>query len=148
MPFPHRYDVSLQRFAPSRAKIAAPPRVTLVGGPPPEFRGDAEDWSPEHLLCSALGLCLFTTFEALAARAGIELYDWRCDVAGVLDKTAQGLRFTSFTTTVDLTVAAVDTARARDVMDRAKQSCIVSNALDVPVTVDARIWEHDQRAHG
>lgn len=145
--FPHRYETTILRTSASRATIAAPPRPPLAAGPPPEFRGDASTWSPEHLLCSALGACLFTTFEALAARDKIDVVAWSSNVVGVLDKTQHGLRFTSFTVTVDITVNRIDAVRAQGVLDRAKHSCIVSNALAVPVTVDAHIWEHDHRAH-
>lgn len=143
--FPHRYTTTSTRIAPSRATIEAPPRPSLTGGPPPEFRGDATTWSPEHLLCAAAALCLFTTFEAYAARDKLAIVDWRDAITGVLDKTKDGLRFTSFTIEVDLTVDAADVVRAKAILDRAKQDCIVSNALAVPVTVDARIWEDDRR---
>lgn len=145
--FPHRYETTILRTGPSRATVSAPPRAELSAGPPPEFRGDASTWSPEHLLCSALGLCLFTTFEALAQRDKIEVVAWSSSVTGVLDKTEHGLRFTSFTVTVEITVDRADVVRAQAVLDRAKQSCIITNALAVPVTVDAHIWEHDHRAH-
>lgn len=143
-----RFETTLLRTAASRATITAPPRAPIPVGPPPEFRGDASTWSPEHLLCSALGACLFATFEALAARDKIDVVAWTSNVTGVLDKTEHGLRFTSFTVTVDITVARVDVARAQHALERAKQSCIVSNALAVPVVVEAHIWENDHRAHG
>jgi organic hydroperoxide reductase OsmC/OhrA len=134
-------------MAPSRAHVEAPPRAPLVGGPPPEFGGDPTTWSPEHLLCSALGLCLFTTFEALAAHDKLFVIGWQDDVTGVLDKTGSGLRFTSFNIDVELTVAAEDVTRAEATLARAKHHCIISNALSVPITLSTQIWEHDQRAH-
>jgi organic hydroperoxide reductase OsmC/OhrA len=145
--FPHRYETTIVRTQPARATISAPPRPPIAAGPPPEFRGDASTWSPEHLLCAALGACLFATFEAFAVRDKIAVVAWTSNVTGVLDKTEHGLRFTSFTVAVEITVDRVDVARAQQALDLAKKSCIVSNALAVPVTIDAHIWEHDHRAH-
>jgi len=137
--FPHRYTATLSRIGPSTARIDASPRPALTGGPPPEFGGAAEPWSPEHLLVSSLGLCLYTTFEALARREQLALGGWRATVEGVLDKTAHGLAFTGFRMEVDLQVAAADVERARVVLERARSQCIVTNALRAPVEVIARV---------
>lgn len=145
--FPHPYTATVTRIGPSRASVEAPPRAPLIGTPPPELHGDAEAWSPEHLLCSALGLCVFATFEAFAARDKLAVVDYRDTVTGMLDKTAGGLAFTSFTVAVEITVAAADAERARALMDRAKKHCIISKALQVPVTIETQIWEAAVRAH-
>lgn len=146
--FPHPYTATVSRIAHARARIEAPPRAPLVGGPPPELGGDATTWSPEHLLCSALGLCLFATFEAYALREQLDVIDWRDTATGMLDRTSGGLAFTSFSIDVELTVDRGDVARAEAILERAKRHCIVSNALGVPVHVEARIAAHDLRAHG
>lgn len=145
--FPHTYTATVTRIGQSRARVEAPPRAPLIGTPPPELHGDAEAWSPEHLLCSALGLCVFATFDAFAARDKLEVIDYRDTVTGVLDKTAGGLAFTSLTVAVEITVAPADIERARDLMQRAKPHCIVSKALAVPVTVETQIWEAAHRVH-
>lgn len=140
-PFPHHYRIAQARTAASRARITAGDRPPLAGGPPPEFGGDAEAWTPEHLLLSAIGLCLLTTFDALAARSPLEVLDWRAETAAVLDRTPVGLSFTSITVDVELTVASGDADRARALLDRAQGQCLVSNALRVPVAVRARVVE-------
>lgn len=126
--------------------IESPPRPSLTGGPPPEFHGDPLNWSPEHLLVSALGLCLFATFEALAARENIAVYSWRDVTTGVLDRTSSGLAFKSFTIEVEITVAPADVERTRETLERAHRSCIVSKALAIPVTIEPHIWSHQERA--
>ena len=131
-PFPHHYDVRL--FAGNgSATLAGGSRPDIVGGPPPEFDGRADWWSPEHLLLSAAGLCLMTTFQAFAARAGLPVEGYESRVDGVLDKTAAGLAFTSIAITVDLRVAETDRTRAEQLLQSAKRHCIVANALKTPV---------------
>lgn len=145
--FPHPYTATVTRIGQSRASVEAPPRAPLIGTPPPELHGDAEAWSPEHLLCSSLGLCVFATFEAFAARDKLAVVDYRDTVTGMLDKTAGGLAFTSFTVAVEITVAPADAERARALMERTQKHCIVSKALQVPVTFEVQIWEAAVRAH-
>src|SRR5205814_3587713 len=85
-PFPHHYDVHL--FAGNEGAIlAAANRPDIVGGPPPEFDGKQEWWSPEHLLLSSVALCLMTTFQAFARRARLHVAGYESRVEGVLDKT-------------------------------------------------------------
>jgi organic hydroperoxide reductase OsmC/OhrA len=138
-PFPHRYTSTVTRIVPGQAEIEAPPRPPIVGGPPPEFDGHPHLWSPEHLLLSALGLCLFTTFEVLAQRDRLDVVCWRETVTGTLEKTSIGLRFTSFQIEVQVEVADGQLERTRRLLDRAHQLCIISNALNIPVAVVPRI---------
>jgi organic hydroperoxide reductase OsmC/OhrA len=145
--FPHRYMSTITRVGHSIATIDAPPRAPLSGGPPPELNGDPRAWSPEHLLVSALGLCLFATFESFAAREHIVVYDWRDAVSGVVDRTPSGLEFRSFTIDVEVTVAPADIERTREVLDRARRYCVISKALAVPVKIESHVWSHDERAH-
>ena len=133
-PFPHRYSVTLED-----RQLVAPPRARIAAGAPTQFGGSDEVWSPEELLVGATLECLWTTFEAYARHDELEHTGWRGTAVGVLDKGATGLGFTSITLSVEMSVAAVDVERARRVLDSAEKHCIVSNALRVPVTVEAAI---------
>lgn len=132
-PFPHHYEVVLAWQEGRGGVLAAPPRPEIVGGPPPQFDGSEEWWSPEHLLLSAVSLCLMTTFRALAAHARLEVAGYDSIVKGLLDRTPAGLAFTSIVLHVDLRVAEADVDRTQQVLENAKRYCIVSNALKVPV---------------
>lgn len=142
-PFPHHYATTVRRNGHARATLEAPPRTTLQGGAPPEFGGRAEDWSPEHLLLAAVGLCLETTFDALAARDGLAVETWSVSVDGVVDRTPIGLAFTSITARIEITVAVEEVERARAVAHRARH-CLVSSSLSVPVEVVAIVTGPDQ----
>jgi organic hydroperoxide reductase OsmC/OhrA len=115
----------------------APPRPPIAAGPPPEFDGRNDVWSPEHLLLSALNLCQMTTFLALAARARLEVVSYRSSASGVLDKTAEGLRFTAIRLRIDLAVPGADVERGRQLLHTAHRHCIVSNSLNVAVEIEA-----------
>jgi organic hydroperoxide reductase OsmC/OhrA len=131
-PFPHHYDVQVSSGA-AGAILAGGRRPEIVGGPPPEFDGRPEWWSPEHLLLSAAGLCLMTTFQAFAARAGLPVAGYESRVDGALDKTPAGLGFTSIAITVELRVSDEDRTRAEQLLQSAKRHCIVANSLKTPV---------------
>lgn len=137
VPFPHHYQTWLVRTLSSRARLEAPPRPMISGGPPAELDGDTTSWSAEHLLLSSIGLSLLTTFEALAARNRVDLVSWEARVGGMVDRTDTGLQFTSFSVEIDMEVG--DAERARATIEETKQHCLITNALRAPVEIDAKI---------
>ena len=136
--FPHHYQVRVEGGS-GGAVISAPPRPEFRGGPPAEFDGRDDWWSPEHLLLSAAGLCLKTTFESFARHAGMEVIGYGSRVEGVLDKTAHGLGFTAFEITAEVMVGEADAVRAERLMETAKEHCLVANALKVPVRLTTSV---------
>ena len=138
VPFPHRYSATVSRTFASRARIDAPPRPALEGGPSSEFDGDAASWSPEHLLLSSLGLCMLTTFEAFAARDGIEVRAWNATLDGTVERSPEGLMFTSIIVSLDLDLAG-NVDGFEKTLEDAKHYCLVMNSLRVPVVVETTI---------
>jgi organic hydroperoxide reductase OsmC/OhrA len=144
-PFPHHYSTSLSRTFASRARIQAPPRAALEGGPSPELDGDVHAWSPEQMLLSSLGLCMLTTFEAFAARDGIEVLRWDAKVGGTVEQTPEGRMFTSIVLELDMELAG-NVDRTEATLEDAKQYCLVLNSLRVPVVIEAQLHTPDELA--
>jgi organic hydroperoxide reductase OsmC/OhrA len=142
-PFPHVYQARLVRTLGSRARIESALRTSIAGGPPPELDGDVASWSPEHLLLSSLGLCLLTTFEALAARDHVELLAWEASVSGTLTKTSQGLEIARVRVEIDMEVS--DPERAGHTLDDTRAHCPIAKALRAPIDIIARICASGER---
>jgi organic hydroperoxide reductase OsmC/OhrA len=142
-PFPHHYRVRL-----SNARLLAPPREPIAAGPPPQFGGSDSVWSPEELLVAAALECLWTTFEAFARREQLIVHDWSGTGVAVLDRGPRTPVFTSITLSVAMTVDDGDEERANRILAKAEQSCIISNALNVAVTVEANITTAPARSVG
>jgi organic hydroperoxide reductase OsmC/OhrA len=139
-PFPHRYEVDLVSAA-EGAVSTVPGRPALPGGPPPEFGGRGDSWSPEHLLLASLNLCLKTTFDAVARRAGLTVSRYASHALGVLDKTSEGLVFTEFRVDVQVDARPEDVEQVRKIAQSAKKHCLVSAALRTPVVVQLNVRE-------
>jgi organic hydroperoxide reductase OsmC/OhrA len=138
-PFPHRYEVSLVWGGSDWASVTAPSGITFTGGPPPQFGGKEEWWSPEELLLASVSLCLETTFFTFARREKLTVLSYRGSAEGVLDKTASGLAFTAIRLHADLRVQPEDVERARSLLDRAKRHCIVAGSLKPPVELEGSV---------
>jgi len=144
-PFPHRYSATISRTFASRARMEAPPRPALHGSPSPQFDGDVGAWSPEHMILSALGLSMLTTFEAFATRDGIELQQWDAKVSGAVERTPEGLMFTSILMELAMTIAG-NVDRLEQTLEDAKQYCLVLNSLRVPVVVETDVHHAEEPA--
>lgn len=138
VPFPHRFSASLSRTFASRARMEAPPRPPLDGAPSPELDGDVNAWSPEHMLLSSLSLCMLTTFEAFAARDRIEILSWDAEASGTVERTPEGLMFTSIVLELDIAIAG-DVDQVDTTLEDAKQYCLVLNSLRIPVVIEAQV---------
>lgn len=141
-PFPHHYRATISRTFASRARVDAPPRPSLHGGPSSQFDGDAGAWSPEHLILSSLGICMLTTFEAFAARDGIEIGRWDATINGTVERTPEGLMFTSIVLGIDMEITG-NVDRVAMTLEDAKQYCLVLNSLRVPVVIETTIRTPD-----
>ena len=136
-PYPHRYDLDLKWTGDALCDLSSGPR-TLKGGPPAQFDGtDETHWSPEHLILAALAQCLMATYFALNKRAAIETRSYTSKAEAVLDKTKEGLVFTSFKVVVRLAVPAARVDDAKKLVASAHKYCITSNALKTAATVEA-----------
>jgi organic hydroperoxide reductase OsmC/OhrA len=138
VPFPHHYSATISRTFASRARVEAPPRTMLEGGPSSEMNGDATAWSPEHLLLSSLGLCMLTTFEAFCARDGIELAAWNASLHGTVERSSQGLIFSSIVLSLDMEIGG-NIDYVEQTLEDAKRYCLITNSLSVPVVVETTI---------
>jgi organic hydroperoxide reductase OsmC/OhrA len=134
---PHEYEVAVAWGADGSGVVSAGTRPVILGGPPPQFGGRPELWSPEHLLLSAVSLCLMSTFQAFLARQPFRLHRCSSLVKGILDKTAGGIAFSSIVIQVDFEAPAHRVDDVKRLLETAKRHCIVSNALRTPV--DLRI---------
>ncbi len=134
-PFPHQYRTTIARTLPSRARIASGEMPSLHSGPSSQLDGDATTWSAEQLLLSALGTCMLTTFEAFAARDKIDVLAWSATAAGTVDRTPEGLQFTSIVLTLQMTISG-NIAVVEQTVDDAKAYSLVLQSLRVPMVVE------------
>jgi organic hydroperoxide reductase OsmC/OhrA len=137
---PHRYQVLLEQRG-HETVLSDGVKPVLIGGPPPEFGGEARWWSPEHLLVSSIGLCFTATFRALAARTDLAPRWYVAEAEGILDKAEGGLQFVSFLIRVTLEVAPGQTELAQALLERAHRACLVSKSLKTPIELVSSVAE-------
>jgi organic hydroperoxide reductase OsmC/OhrA len=139
-PYPHTYRVSASGPAVGEITVASPSLPELKTAPPPEFDGPGGLWSPETLLCGAVADCFILTFRGVSRAARFEWLEIECHVEGTLERQNGASRFTRYATVAKLTVpAGADATKARSLLERAEQTCLISNSLNGTRTFQAEI---------
>ena len=128
--FPHHYTVSANGSGTGDVELNADGLPTLRSASPIPFDGPGDRWSPETLLVAAVGDCLILTFRAVARASGFAWTSLECDVTGTLDRIERTTRFVGFDVRARLHVpSGTDPDRARQVLEKAERSCLISNSL-------------------
>lgn len=138
---PHRYRVTARAAPDGDVALAADNLPQLASAPPVEFDGPGDRWSPESLLAAAVADCFALSFRAIAKASRVDWASLDCEVTGTLDKVDRAMMFTRFDLRASLEVpAGVDEARARRLLEKAEETCLITNSLrsDVHLEIELR----------
>jgi organic hydroperoxide reductase OsmC/OhrA len=137
---PHHYTVTVVGGAAGDSEVNGKRLTTLYSTSPAEFDGPGDKWSPETLLVAAIGDCLILTFRAVASASRLPWISLHCSVTGTLDQVDRTLQFTGFEVEARLDVPiGVDPDRARRVLEKAEQTCLISNSVKAPIHLLPRV---------
>jgi peroxiredoxin-like protein len=110
--------------------LAAEGVRVIVSAPPKEFDGPGNQWSPEQLLTGAVADCFVLSFRAIATASKMRWLNLDASTRGTLERTAGTMRFTRFDTHAKLRVpTGTDIERAKKLLEKAEQSCLIANSL-------------------
>jgi organic hydroperoxide reductase OsmC/OhrA len=143
----HRYTVSCAWHGSTGAGYDAYDRSHQAGAPParaklqlssdPAFRGDPAFLNPEQLLVMAAASCQLLSFLAVAARARVDVVDYRDDAEGEMPEEERPMRVTRITLRPRITVRGdVDEDRVRHLVEVGHRECFIANSLTSEVVVE------------
>jgi organic hydroperoxide reductase OsmC/OhrA len=129
-PYPHTYVVEASARPAGDVAVSSGQLPHLAAAPPAEFDGPGDRWSPETLLCASVANCFVLTFRAYARAAKFEWTELKCRTQAVLENVDGVPQFTRFVTHATLAVpAGADPAKARTLLQKAEDRCLVANSL-------------------
>lgn len=138
--FPHHYVATANCDSQANPQTAFEGMKALEVAAPPQFGGPGGFWSPEQLLISAVSTCFILSFKAIARASQLEWISVECDVTGTLDKPERAVKFTHLKTRAKLVVAeGVDIAKAQRLLQKAEETCLVSNSLNAEGEFEAEV---------
>lgn len=140
MNFPHHYIASAKALPVGMVSVDVEGLATIESGPPKQFGGSGEQWSPEDLFMAAVADCFVLSFKAIAAASKFEWTEVDCVATGTLDKVERAIQFTEIhlRATLKLPVDA-NTDRAKRLLEKAEQACLITNSLNSSLHLDVDI---------
>jgi len=100
------------------------------------FRGDAALLNPEQLLLAAASSCQLLSFLAVAARARLDVVDYRDEAEAVMPEDPTPQRITTITLRPRISVrAGPSEERVRHLVGVAHRECFIANSLRSEVRV-------------
>src|SRR6478672_450407 len=139
-PFPHHYTVAARAGPSGDVVLSGEQLPKLVSASPAEFDGPGDRWSPETLLVSAVADCFVLTFRGIARVSKLSWADLTCEAAGTLDRVDRVTQFTALSVRASLEIPdGTDEDHARRLLTRAEQTCLITNSLKAPCSLEIEI---------
>jgi peroxiredoxin-like protein len=113
---------------------------TLAFSAPPEFKGKAEVWTPEHFFTAALATCFITTFDAIAEFSKFSFEELTVSTEGIMEKGEGGFRFTKVFVRPVLTIGNdSDRDRALRLLEKAERGCLISRSVSSEIVLQPEV---------
>jgi organic hydroperoxide reductase OsmC/OhrA len=137
---PHHYRVAPTTRPDDDVSLSGAGLDDIQSAPPAEYGGPGDKWSPETLLVAAVADCFVLSFKAIASASKFEWRSLECKVEGTLDREGKVTRFTGFRIEAVLDVpSGADEARARRLLEKAEESCLITQSLKATPTLEAEV---------
>jgi peroxiredoxin-like protein len=130
-PKAHHFQTSVRWTGASTGEISTHGLPPIFFGPPVDFGGSGEEWTPELMLVGAAEACTLLTFLAYARRRGIQLVSYSSSANATLSRDEDGaFRFTEIVLRPAVRVQSeADAEKARALLDNIKELCFIGASL-------------------
>jgi organic hydroperoxide reductase OsmC/OhrA len=138
--YPHRYEVQAAAVPEGSVTLESKGLPSLPSAPPAEFDGPGDQWSPETLFMASVADCFILSFRAIATASKFAWGRIECRAEGVVDRADGKAQFTELRLRATLTVPeGANVERAERLLEKAEQTCLVTNSLKAVPTMTAEI---------
>jgi peroxiredoxin-like protein len=143
------YSTDVEWIGERRGDLSAPHLPDLEVDAPPEFKGHAGVWTPEHLFVASVNSCFMTTFLAIAENSKLDFVSLRVGANGKLEKLdGQGFMMTEIIIRPRLVLRqASSAARALRILEKAERNCLISNSVKTKIVLQPEISIAEESNH-
>ena len=138
------YETEVEWTGAKDLKLSGAKQPSIAAGAPPEFNGREESWSPEHLFVASLNSCYVLTLIAIAEFSKVALVSCSSTAKGKLEKLpGSGYQITEIVVKPKVVLrSAGDLSRIPRILEKAKESCFVSNSIRSAIKIEPELFHH------
>lgn len=120
--------------------LASDGKPSLRFSAPPEFKGEAGLWTPEHMFVACVETCHMATFIAFAAKRNLPIVSYRSHANGVLEYVDGDYRFTRIVIFPTIVISSASAEEdVQSTLRDAEKHCLVTNSIASIVEVNPTI---------
>lgn len=146
MDITHEYRIRANSTAVRSGLVAAQGiQPSIAFSAPPEFKGQAGHWTPEHFFVAAVASCFISTFSGMAFNSNFEFHSLELETEGILAQDQGGWRFQEVVIHPRLTIARPeDKERGNRLLQKAEKNCLVARSLACAVVLEPALIIEEQ----
>ena len=138
--FPHNYRVTANAQAKGNVALSSNGLPDLVTGPPAEFGGPGDIWSPETLFVGSISDCFILTFRAIAQASKLPWSLLECTAEGTLERIERSTKFTTINIKASVHVpAGTDVERVRRLLEKSEANCLITQSMNAVVHLETEV---------
>jgi peroxiredoxin-like protein len=129
------FEVQLDWLADTRGILSSKKADgTIQVATPPEFGGEGNPWTPEHLFLSAISSCFMTTYLAFAKKLGFEISHFDCNAIGQIEIVEGKYKFTNINLFPKVYIISEELRdKARIAMEKTHKYCLITNSVNADI---------------
>lgn len=141
---PWFYETEIEWKGEKDLKLTGGKLPVIDAGAPPEFKGREGNWSPEHLFIASLNSCYTLTLLAIAEFSKVSVVSLSSTARGKLEKIHGGsYQITEIVVKPRIVISsATDLTRMPRILEKAKETCFVSNSIKSSIKIEPEIFHH------
>jgi peroxiredoxin-like protein len=135
------FEVDLKWISDTRGVLSAKDASgTIHVATPPEFGGQGNPWTPEHLFLSALSSCFMTTYIAFSKKMHFSISNLQCNAIGQIEIVDGKYKFTHINLYPKVFITD-ETLRekANLALEKTHKYCLISNSVNAIILYHSEI---------
>ena len=137
---PHHYLVTASAQVESNVALTSEGLPDLVTGPPAEFGGPGDIWSPETLFVGSVSDCFILTFRAIARASKLPWSSLECSANGTLERIERSTKFTTIDIKATVHVpAGSDEDKVRRLLEKSEANCLITQSMTATVHLETEV---------
>ncbi len=107
---------------------------------PAAFGGTGKEWSPEHLLLSAVLSCYMSTFLGISKKMNLPVSQFECNAIGQVELVKDKYQFTNINIYPKISITHAEMReKAGKAAEKTQQNCLISNSLQAVIIYHTEI---------
>ena len=130
------YISQIKWIGEKKVVLCSQDKTSIEIGPPLEFRGYKNRWSPEELFVSAVNSCIMLTFLYYADKYKYDIVEYQSAAEGILEKVEGQFRISVIKVRPKISFSKnINISSIEEIMKLCEKNCYISNSVNSQIEI-------------